>query len=439
MKPTNRYAKAAGGRRRSGTKSARRKRQLICVLICLIICGGAGLYAFKSVASTEKKPIVLPTPTPVVKVTDMSGDETVPALPYGLYTEKYVSGLSQEDLWMEDFDDTRVPVTARGIYAPPSIYKDKINLILDIVDTTNVNCVVIDIKDDNGYITAKLDSELLRAKGNMRDVRIADLPGLVAMLKEHNVYCIARIVSFRDDGTVNATPEFGVRKTNGNMMVSDKHYWMNPFNEDVWEYLVEIGRAAAKAGFDEINFDYCRFPTDKAVKEADFGVELTAENKQAAITGFIKYACEQLKPLGVFVSVDVFGAIIGSTIDAASVGQNYAELSMYLDYICPMVYPSHYGAGYYNLKVPDAQPYDLVYHAMLDSKKALSANMAKGRCAVVRPWLQAFTASWVKGHIDYGSNEIAAQIRGTYDAGYNSWLLWGSGNYSSFKTALSDE
>jgi len=402
------------------------------------VCLAGGWIGFHTVAKTEKQTIVLPTPTPTVKVMDLSDRQTEAVLPYGLYTEAYTSKLSPDDIWMEDFDDTRTPRNIKGLYLTAEVLNKKFDDIMELIDSTELNAVVFDIKNDDGSLCVKVESELLLEKGNTQHILISNLPALLAKLKEHNIYCIARIVCFRDIFTVRKTPEFAVHMPDGSIMKDKTGYtWMNPFNKEVWEYLAELGREAVRMGFDEVNFDYCRFSTDSKVKEADFGVELTKENKEAAITGFVKYLCEQLKPLGVFVSVDVFGVVLSSEMDAAAVGQNYADMCKYLDYICPMVYPSHYGNGYYNLKVPDAEPYGLIYNAMLDSKKVLAANMAKGRCAEVRPWLQAFTASWVKGHIEYGAKEMDDQIRATYDAGYTGWLLWNaSGAYSVYKDAL---
>ncbi len=333
---------------------------------------------------------------------------------------------------MEDFEDTRKPTNVKGMYLTADVINKKLDKILDILDTTELNAVVIDLKNDDGFIVIDTDSEYLDKLGN-KNLLYRNFGAIMAKLKEHNVYTIARIVCFRDIRSVRSNEAFGVHMKDGSLMKDNSGYtWMNPLNQDTWEYLTEVGREAAKLGFDEVNFDYCRFSTDGKVKDADFGVEeLTNEVKYDAITGFVKYACENLKPLGVFVSVDVFGVVISSDIDAAAVGQNYADMAKYLDYICPMVYPSHYGRGYYNLDVPDAHPYELIYNSMLDSQKKLSANQASGMCADIRPWLQAFTASWVKGHIEYGGPEIRAQIKGTYDAGYGGWLLWNAaGAYS---------
>ena len=439
MKKNKRYAGAATGKRRSGTLRARRRRQLLCILVCFVVCAVAGWYGYRSLAKTEKPQIVLPTPTPTVAVKNMNSEDNTPALPYNLYIDRYLESLDEDDIWMEDFVDTRTPREGlKGMYQTANMMETQLDYILDLLDTTELNAVIFDFKEDNGYLTVRVQSELLKEKGKI-DPRISDISKLITLLKEHNVYCIARIPCFRDTATGDKTPEFALYRKDGKRYKDNEgYYWLNPFNKDLWEFLVEIGREAARMGFDEVNFDYCRFATNK-ISEADFGQELTNENKEATITGFVRYACEQLKPMGVFVSADVFGVVLSSTIDAAAVGQNYAEMSRYLDYICPMVYPSHYSQGYYNLKVPDAQPYELIYNAMLDSKKKLAANKAKGRCAEVRPWMQAFTATWVKGHIEYGPEQLTAQFRGVYDAGYSSWLLWhAKGLYAKMRSALEE-
>jgi len=438
MKKRNRYAKASTARRWSGTGMARKRKQVIAALVCLVLCAFAGIAAFRGMAKTEKKTIVLPTPTPTEAPSDPEGKEAELASPYRMYTERYTTDLSPDNTWMEDFDDTRIKRNVKGIYLTADVLNKKLDEILAFADSTGINAVVIDFKGDDGSLTAKVTSRLLREKGSTDRTTLNDLSGSLAKFKAHNIYCIARIVCFRDNRTVSRTPSYGVRLADGTAMKDKNGYtWLNPFLPEVWEFLTEVGREAAKMGFDEINFDYCGFPTDAGAKNGRYGKDLTRENKEEAVTGFLKYACENLRPLGVFVSADVGGTIINSDTDASAAGQNYAELCLYLDYICPMVYPSSYSNGYYSLKIPDAQPYELVLHAMKDSKQALSLNMAKGRCAEVRPWLQAFTATWLKGHIEYGSKALGEQIRATYDAGYSGWLLWNqNGAYEVFRDAL---
>ncbi|MBO4323814.1 MAG: putative glycoside hydrolase [Lachnospiraceae bacterium] len=428
----SRYGNKANVRYRSGTKRAIRRRQLFFTLVALVLCAtiGFGIY-HKSVgtkvteyAARENNPTPSDSPIQIISSSDMG--------PYGLYLDKYKEGLSEDDMWMEEFEDNRERQQVKGIYVTPEVLNGKMDFLLDLLDTTELNAVVIDIKNDDGFIVVKNDSVLLNGMTNQR-LLIDNFEGKMQKFKEHGVYLIARVVCFRDIRSVRSNESYGVHMKDGSLMKDSNSFtWMNPFNKEVWEYLTEVGRVCARLGFDEVNFDYCRFSTDSKVKDADFGQELTTENKEEAITGFVKYACENLKPLGVFVSVDVFGVVLSSTVDAAAVGQNYADMSSYLDYICPMVYPSHYGRGYYNIPVPDADPYKLIYNAMLDSKRVLAVNVAKGRCAQVRPWLQSFTATWVTGHITYGGAEVRAQIDATYEAGYEAgWQLWNaSGKYS---------
>lgn len=424
-----RYGANMNVQRRSGTRRAIRQKQLLATLASLLLCALVGFGVWRLTKAEEPKPSE-ETPEPTGGVTVIDGTQSL-AGPHGLYTEGFLQGLSEDDLWMEDFEDTRTRTNVKAMYLTADVINKKMDTILDLLDTTELNAVVIDIKNDDGFIVVDTDSEYLDNLGN-KNLLFDNFDEIVQKFKEHNVYLIARVVCFRDLRSVKANESFGVRMKDGSLMKDSSGYtWMNPLNEETWEYLTEVGRQAAKLGFDEVNFDYCRFSTDGKMKDADFGVELTTEVKMNAITGFVKYACENLKPLGVFVSVDVFGVVISSEIDAAAVGQSYSDMAKYLDYICPMVYPSHYGKGYYNLDVPDAHPYELIYNSMLDSKKKLSANVASGRCADVRPWLQAFTATWVSGHIAYGGPQIRDQINGTYDAGYSGWLLWNAaGNYS---------
>lgn len=142
--------------------------------------------------------------------------------------------------------------------------------------------------------------------------------------------------------------------------------------------------------------------------------------------------------MGIYVSADVFGGVITSAVDQRNVGQSYQALSMYLDYICPMIYPSHYANGYYGIDYPDTQPYKMMYLALLDSNKVLSVIPEKSHKAVVRPWLQDFTASWLKHYIRYGKKEVRDQIEAVYDSGQSQWLLWNAAvNYT--KDALMTE
>ena len=202
--------------------------------------------------------------------------------------------------------------------------------------------------------------------------------------------------------------------------------WVNPYQEEVWDYLVEIGKMAGEAGFDEIQFDYIRFCTEKGMDQVVFDPEVTeGRSRQDIIQEFVDYAYQELRKEGLFVSADVFGAVIGGGQDAETVGQEYSAMAEELDYISPMIYPSHYADGNFGIDHPDTRPYDTIRAAMDASTEDLNAVWsAGGSTAAVRPWLQAFTASYLDHYIDYGPEEIRQQIQAVYDSGYEEWLLW---------------
>jgi hypothetical protein len=185
--------------------------------------------------------------------------------------------------------------------------------------------------------------------------------------------------------------------------------------------------AAAELGFKEIQFDYVRFAATSRLEEADFG-DTKGLSRTEIILAFLRYAVERLRPYGVRVSADVYGTIINSDIDANIVGQDYTEIARIIDVICPMVYPSHFADGTFGISHPDTKPYDTIYQIMLKSNERLSRIPAGEHRAAVRPWLQDFTASWLRNYIAYGPDEREAQILGAYDAGVTEWLFWDPAN-----------
>lgn len=329
-----------------------------------------------------------------------------------------------EDEWMGDFVDTRKRVTAKGIYVSAPYINEKSKELIDLLDRSQLNAIVLDVKDDKGRITYHMDLESAK-KINATYPGISDMKNLIKTLKEHDVYLIARVVALKDPVLAEGRPELALRNKDGTVFRDNSgDAWVNPYKEDVWDYLEEVSIKCVEDGFDEINYDYIRFSTDSSMSEVDFGEAADELTRIEVITQGIKRLCETLKPMGVFVSCDVYGAIINSTVDAKIVGQSYRDMSKYLDYICPMIYPSHYGANYYNLDVPDLYPYELISFALEDSKKILSTIPEDENKAVVRPWLQDFTASWLPKHLNYTSKEVKEQIDAVYDSGYREWLLW---------------
>lgn len=345
----------------------------------------------------------------------------------------------------------RIPVKVRGIYLSAYMAgsSQAMEKVLGQLKDTELNAVVIDVKDDEGHVTFQMDSPIVQEVGSCVNY-ISDIGSLLGALKEQGVYCIARIPAFRDPFLANAKPEWCLKKADGSIYRDRNNLaWVNPYKKEVWEYLLEIAEEAGRAGFDEIQFDYIRFCTEKGMDQVVFQEEDTeGKSRQEIILEFTDFAYGRLKDRGLFVSADVFGAVIHSSQDGQAVGQDYREMAKRLDYICPMVYPSHYGNGNFGIPCPDTQPYETVYHALLDSVKVLSSpagssqgeEAAKGDSqglmgtdgirGTVRPWLQDFTASYLPRYIPYGPTQVREQIQAVYDAGYEEWILWSAaGNY----------
>lgn len=336
----------------------------------------------------------------------------------------------------------REAVKVRGIYisGPMAGSTELFQNILDSAAGTEINTVVIDFKDDQGRITCPVDSPVASEIGACRPY-VQDMKELIASLKERGLYVIARVVAFRDPWLAEKKPEWSLHLADGSLYRDRQGMaWVDPYRKEVWDYLVEVGTEAKEAGFDEVQFDYIRFSTEGTMRDVVFDEAVTGgRSKTDVITEFVKYAYENLASQGLFVSADVFGTIIGSNIDAQAVGQVYTEMAKHLDYICPMIYPSHYGPGNFGLEHPDTMPYETVLEALKKSQMVMDqAAEADGHVssqAIVRPWLQDFTASYLGegNYIPYGYNEVQRQIQAVKDAGYDEWMLWSAANRYHFK------
>jgi hypothetical protein len=273
-----------------------------------------------------------------------------------------------------------------------------------------LNTLELDVKDENGEVGFRkpkvaLARQVDAAKDYYDPVEVAE--------KAHaaGVYLIGRIVCFEDPALTQSAPRYAIRTTSGGVWTTVAGLgWANPYDKRVWDYNVQVGIAAAKAGFDEIQFDYVRFPTDGDLSAAVFPGK-TKESKTAVITSFAKYAGERLKPLGVRVSADVFGL---SATRNMGIGQRPKQLGAYLDTIYPMVYPSHFGSGEYNLPDPNAQPGRTVGLALRDFDRQLT-----GLDIRLVPWLQDFSLGRT-----YTLADVQDQIEAARDAGAEGYLLW---------------
>ncbi|QFJ55207.1 putative glycoside hydrolase [Pseudobutyrivibrio xylanivorans] len=339
---------------------------------------------------------------------------------------------------MADWRDNHLKV--KGIYVTgPTAGSERMDDIISLVNETELNAVVIDVKDDAGNVTFKMNNENVISM-DAGVAYIKDIEKLLAELKKNDIYVIARIPCFKDPILAATHPELALTASDGSPVTdANGNAWVNPTKEEVWDYILSLVDSCCELGFDEIQLDYVRFPIGQNAEEALYGAVSDDDNRQSYITQFLGRVCDEAHKYNVPVAADVFGTIIKSTADAKHVGQDYVTLVSNLDVICPMIYPSHYAAGEFGLDVPDAAPYDTIYAALEGSNEALeslrsgdgasSGNAAGGQGAngaVVRPWLQAFTASWVDGYINYGGPEIRQQIEAVYAAGYEEWILWNS-------------
>ncbi|PKR78344.1 GTP-binding protein [Halalkalibacillus sediminis] len=322
------------------------------------------------------------------------------------------------------------PEAVRGIYltghtAGGSRFDDMIGY----VNETELNAMVIDVKEDNGNIMYKMDENSLYhdiSKNVIKDPR-----GMIERLEEEQIYPIARVVVFKDTSLAHERPEWSFTK-NGEVWKNGRgEAFVNPFVKEVWDYNVEIAKHAAELGFQEIQFDYVRFPEgfehrDEELEysrgEYDDADLNNAKERVKAVTDFVEYARNELEPYDIDVSVDIFG--YSATLEEApGIGQNFLKISNNVDVISSMIYPSHW-TPYFGIDMPDKEPYRLVDEYSKVENEVLS-QLEDGPTS--RPWLQDFSAPWLypAGQtFTYGKNEVQAQIDALYDNGIYEYLLW---------------
>ncbi|KJD45399.1 putative glycoside hydrolase [Paenibacillus terrae] len=316
----------------------------------------------------------------------------------------------------------------KGIYVTAySAGGSRMTQLLELLDKTELNSMVIDIKDDAGYITyPTTNPELLKLGKPQKFIR--DISGLMERLKKHNVYPIARIVVFKDTVLANKNPEMSFRNPDGSVWKNGKgDGFVNPYNKEVWDYNIAIAREAARLGFKEIQFDYVRFPEGFEKRADKLKYTKSNQSRVDAVAEFVQYARKELAPLGVRVSVDIFG-YAASVPAAEGIGQDFAKISENVDVISPMIYPSHYTTGWFGVKDPDKNPYQTIKGSMADTHKKLDPT---GKLKpIIRPWIQDFTASWLgSGHYaKYGKTQVEDQIRALKDMKVDEYLLWNATN-----------
>ena len=331
-------------------------------------------------------------------------------------------------------DNKRVKVRGLYVSAHSVALKGRLDELIELAKKNNINTFVIDVKGDYGELTFPMSDEINKyTKSANKNPIIKEIEPVIKKLKDNGIYTIARIVSFKDTIYAKENPDkIIVYKDGGKAFTnSDGLVWVSAYDKNLWEYNVTVAKEAAKVGFNEIQFDYVRFPASNGGKLDKVLNYRNTDNmtKAEAIQKYLNYAKKKLSPYNVYISADIYGQV-GSSSDDMSLGQFWEAVSSEVDYVSPMMYPSHYGKGVYGLAVPDANPYKTIYHSTKDS---INRNNNISSPAIIRPWIQAFTATWVKGHINYGPNEVKEQIKAMKDLGVDEYILWSATNrYENF-------
>lgn len=294
-----------------------------------------------------------------------------------------------------------------------------LNRIIELIDTTEINAVVIDVKDSTGRVSFHSNNKIINDLG-ASEKRIANVDKLIEELHSRDIYVIARISVFQDPYMTKRKPEWAVKKKSDGTVWKDRKglSFLDPANKEVWDYTVAVGKTAYEVGFDEINFDYIRYPSDGNIKDINYSLS-EGETRASNIEEFFTYLSQNMKnDVNIPISADLFGLVTTAVgDDDLGIGQVLEKALPHFDYIAPMVYPSHFGSNWNGYKNPAVKPYEVVNFTM---KSAAAKSVALGYSPdKIRPWLQDFDLG-----ATYTKEMVRAQIQATNDAGLDSWMLW---------------
>ena len=345
---------------------------------------------------------------------------------------KPIAGSGYEDISFEPVSKTFGRVSdVRGIYLTRTSVntKEKIANWISFAKKTNLNAFVIDVKDDDGLMlfTTSAAAKFVPKANEDAFYSKEEMKSVVSELKAAGIYVIARIVAFKDPSYARAHMDRAIvyKDTGAPYMGIYKVPWASAYDKQLWEYNVSVAKEAAEVGFDEIQYDYVRFPELTEYDRNRVNLRKTGDDSFAeCIQKFLIYSKKELAPYNVPLAADVFG-LVSTAVDDLGIGQYWEAISNVVDYICPMVYPSHYANGSFGLSIPDQFPYETVYRSVLDGVRR---NCNIPTPARIRPWIQSFTATWVKGHITYDENAIRKEIKALKDLGINEYMFWNASN-----------
>jgi hypothetical protein len=316
----------------------------------------------------------------------------------------------------------KTPKAVKAVYMTANVagiakLRDK---VIKLIDDTELNAVVIDVKDYTGDIAFTVKNPILKKyEDSRKKPRVKDIDEFISTLHKKGIYVIGRVSAFQDLNLTKLRPDLAVRKKSNVAEVwRDRKgiSWLDPNSKEVWSYVVSVGKEAYVRGFDEINFDYIRFPSDGNMEDIFYKFS-TGEEKKETLRKFFGFVRKEFRGTNAILSADLFGMTTTNT-DDLNIGQ-YLEFALpYFDYVAPMVYPSHYPLKWNGYKDPEAYPYEVVNYSM--KKAFLRASTTPQK---LRPWLQDFGL-----RMDYDAKMVKAQISAVYDSGLTSWMLWNPSN-----------
>lgn len=315
------------------------------------------------------------------------------------------------------------PDTLRGLYVNRwAALGSKLKQLIDVAKKTEVNALVIDVKDDRGFVLYRSDVPLAREIGaDTADghwMSAAKVRAVLDTMIANGIYPIARIVVAKDPLLASKKLELAIKRKSDQSPWLDKNGspWLDPHQPAVWQYAADLAREAHQLGFSEVQFDYVRFPDEKRLISETVYPLANGRVRAQVIRDQLGFVRKLLKPQAMLVTADVFGLTATDTTDMG-IGQRWEMFVDQVDVVLPMVYPSHFARGTYKLRNPNARPYETIDHALKDAK-ARSAPIANA--AKIIPWYQDFTL----GPPHYYAEQIRAQKKAGYDNGFQSWILW---------------
>ena len=393
------------------------------------------LIAFELFATTQKLHILdaktlLPLPGAIISdktqrvLSDKHGIAKISTSNKTLFVKAY--GYKQKNVLLTKSKTVFLqPFTSKALYvsfwaAGSTKY---MNRILKLAKETEINTVIVDVKNEFGNLSYKSDVKLAQEIGAHKQRTIYNIDNFVKKLKDEGLYVVARIVVFKDDRLARTHNEYALKDANATVWRNrEKLAWVDPFESKVHDYVGDIAKDAASHGFDEINFDYVRFPLKKGLV---FSKKSNQKNRINAISTFLKTANKKLRGFNIYTSVDTYGYVCWNTSDT-NIGHTIKSLSENADYIAPMLYPSGFGAGILGFKNPTDHNYQIINESIKAGLKRAEVSPAR-----FKPWLQSFK--------DYGfdrkffrSKEVSEQIKGAEHASCSGWMLWNpSSRFSS--------